>query len=287
MIVRSAADHAFIDVDGARLRYRVRGRGPTVVFVHGWALDLDMWEPQFAALADSYRLIAYDRRGFGLSSGTPAIEQDVVDLERLVDALGAGKIAIVGMSQGARIALHWALRFAQRTDAVVLDGPPRNLEGTPGENREEIPIAEFRELVSRAGIEAVRARWLEHPLMRLQSADLRAQDLLQEMVGRYQGRDLMAEESRHVLAVPQLRDLRLPVLVVNGEHDTLDRRSAGAELVRTIRHAERVVVPAAGHLANLDNPRAYNEALRAFLDRHCRGSMARGFGSKVAEEEAK
>jgi len=270
------------------LRYRVRGRGPTVVFVHGWALDLDMWESQFAALADSYRLIAYDRRGFGLSSGTPAIEQDVVDLERLVDALGGGKTAIVGMSQGARIALHWALRFAQRTDAVVLDGPPRNLEGMPGENREEIPIADFRELMSRAGIEAVRARWLEHPLMRLKSADLRAHDLLQEMVERYQGRDLMAEESGYyVLAVPQLRDLRLPVLVVNGEHDTLARRGAGAELVRIVRHAERVVVPAAGHLANLDNPRAYNEALRAFLDRHCRGSMARGFGSKVAEEEAK
>jgi 3-oxoadipate enol-lactonase len=72
-----------------------------------------------------------------------------------------------------------------------------------------------------------------------------------------------------LLVVPDLSDLRLPVLVVNGEHDTVERRRAGVDLARIVRHARRVVVPAAGHLANLDNPRAYNEALREFLDQHC------------------
>ena len=55
-----------------RLRVRTAGDGPAVLFLHGWALDLDMWRAQFEALASRYRLIAFDRRGFGLSSGTPS-----------------------------------------------------------------------------------------------------------------------------------------------------------------------------------------------------------------------
>jgi non-heme chloroperoxidase len=66
----------------ARLRYRDDGEGPPVVFIHGWTLDLDAWEPQ-AALAPSMRVIRYDRRGFGLSGGTPGRAADADDLARL------------------------------------------------------------------------------------------------------------------------------------------------------------------------------------------------------------
>ena len=95
---------------------RTAGRGPAVLFVHGWALDLDMWTPQFAALANRYRLIAFDRRGFGFSTGAPGIEHDVADIEQLLAELSLEQIAIVGMSQGARVALRWAMRFAAQND---------------------------------------------------------------------------------------------------------------------------------------------------------------------------
>jgi pimeloyl-ACP methyl ester carboxylesterase len=62
------------------------------------------------------------------------------------------------------------------------------------------------------------------------------------------------------------------VLVVNGEFDTLVRRRAGESLARALPLGERVVVPGAGHLPNLDVPRAYNDALRAFLDRQSRAA---------------
>ena len=62
----------YIERDGVRLRVRESGEGETLILIHGWALDLDMWSPQFAALSQSYRLVAFDRRGFGLSSGTHA-----------------------------------------------------------------------------------------------------------------------------------------------------------------------------------------------------------------------
>ena len=52
-----------VEVRGARLRVRTAGEGPAVLLIHGWTLDLDMWTPQFATLANRYRLIAFDRRG--------------------------------------------------------------------------------------------------------------------------------------------------------------------------------------------------------------------------------
>lgn len=253
-----------IDVRGARLRVRTAGEGPAVLLVHGWTLDLDMWTPQFAALAGSNRLIAFDRRGFGRSSGTPGIDHDLADIEQLLAALGVERIAIVGMSQGARVALHWALYAPRATTCLVLDGPPRDLLACqPSEG--EIALATCRELVRNEGIDAFRKQWLRHPLMRLYTADPRAHELLREMICRYPGHDLMGDETAQLPDIGSLQRLDLPVLIVNGEHDTETRIDAGAELARALPHAQLAIIPAAGHLSNLDNPDAYNREIHRFL----------------------
>jgi pimeloyl-ACP methyl ester carboxylesterase len=246
----------FIEVRGARLRVRTAGKGPAVLLIHGWALDVDMWTPQFATLANRYRLIAFDRRGFGLSSGRPGIELDVSDIEQLLAKLSLEQIAIVGMSQGARVALRWAMRSPHRTTCLVLDGPPGN---------GEITLAAYRELVRSKGVEAFRRQWLEHPLMRLHTHDARAHALLREMVNRYPGYDLLADNTENLAAVGDLHQLDLPVLIINGEHDSDARIGAGTELARTLPDVRLAVIPAAGHLSNLDNPCAYNAVLGEFF----------------------
>ncbi len=254
----------FIEVHGARLRVRTAGKGPAVLLIHGWTLDLDMWTPQFAALAKHYRLIAFDRRGFGLSTGAPGIEHDLADIEQLLAELSLEQIAIVGMSQGARVALRWAMRSPHRTTCLVIDGPPRDLLAV-GRSDGEIAFTVYRELVRSEGIEAFRRQWLEHPLMRLHTHDVRARTLLREMVNRYPGHDLLADDTERVASVADLSQLDLPVLILNGEHDSDARIGAGADLARALPDVRRAVIPAAGHLANLDNPDAYNAALGEFF----------------------
>jgi pimeloyl-ACP methyl ester carboxylesterase len=254
-----------IEVHGARLRVRIAGDGPAVVLVHGWAIDLDMWTPQFAALASRYRLIAFDRRGFGYSSGTAGIDHDLADIEQLLDTLDIDRVAIVGMSQGARVALRWAVYSPRATSCLVLDAPPPDLLDMD-RPQGEIALATYRELVRNEGIEAFRRHWLEHPLMRLYTSEPCAHALVREMVGRYPGQDLIeAKTSTPQGGSRSLPQLELPILIINGEHDTSARLDAGAELARALPHAELALIPSAGHLANLDNPGAYNQALDQFL----------------------
>jgi len=254
----------FIDMGGARLRVRTAGKGPAVLLIHGWTLDLDMWTPQFATLANRYRLIAFDRRGFGLSTGVPGLEHDLADIEQLLAELSLEQIAIVGMSQGARVALRWAIRHPHRTTCLVLDGPPRDLLAA-GRSDGEITFTGYRELVRGEGIDAFRRQWLEHPLMRLSTHDVRARTLLRQMVNRYPGHDLLADDADRASNVGDLSQLDLPVLIINGEHDCDARIGAGADLARAMPEARLAVIPAAGHLANLDNPGAYNAVLGEFL----------------------
>ncbi|HEY7641575.1 MAG TPA: alpha/beta hydrolase [Steroidobacteraceae bacterium] len=260
----------FIEVRGARLRVRTAGEGPAVLLVHGWALDLDMWTPQFAALAGRYRLIAFDRRGFGLSSGTPGIDDDLADIEQLLATLDVEHVSVVGMSQGARVALRWAIARPARTTSLVLDGPPRDLQSV-GPAQGEITLAAYRALVRSQGIEAFRREWLAHPLMQLRAHDPRTRALLREMVDRYPGHDLLADTAPPIVRIDDLDRLDVPVLIVNGEYDSDTRIGAGAELARTLPHARVAVIPGAGHLSNLDNPGAYNKAISEHVS--CRAEL--------------
>lgn len=258
----------------ARLRYRDEGAGRPVVFVHGWTLDLEAWEPQAAALAGAFRVVRYDRRGFGLSDGEPGRAADAEDLARIVDSLQLARPVLVGHSQGARVALAFARAHPERLAGLVLDGPPDETGGARVAGDEEFPIADYRELVAARGAAAFRDAWRAHPLMRLYGADPAAAALVARMLARYPARDLagLPAPPAAPAEVEALARLALPVLVVNGEFDTPLRRRAGEAIARALPHSEHVVVPGAGHLPNLDNANAYNDALREFLNRQTRAA---------------
>lgn len=267
-----AAHDDILRFGDVRLRCRDEGAGPPVVFIHGWTLDLEAWDPQAAALADAFRVLRYDRRGFGLSDGEPGRAADAEDLARILDRLQVARPVLVGLSQGARVALAFALAHPGRLAGLVLDGPPDEIGDARAAGDEDFSIAEYRELVAVRGVDAFRDAWRAHPLMRLYGADPAAASRVARMLARYPARDLAGPAAPP--APPSGRDalarLALPVLVVNGEFDTPIRRRAGEAIARAIPGAEHVVLAGAGHLPNLDNANAYNEALRTFLNRQAR-----------------
>ena len=275
MPATSATPDLYLPVAGALLRYRDQGRGPAVLLVHGWTLDLEMWEPQVAGLGDSFRCVRFDRRGFGLSSGDASLNADVQDALRLCDSLRLERLACLGMSQGARVALQLCRMAPDRICCVILDGPPRLLAPEPAEPAEDVPLAEYRDLIARGDIDTFRRRWASHPLMQLQTRSAETHALLERMAARYSGKDLLPQPPLAAELAERGVDssLTTPALIITGEHDLPARVRAADALAEALPRARRARIPAARHLPNLDNPSSYNAVLRTFLERHA-GSRA-------------
>jgi 3-oxoadipate enol-lactonase len=255
-IQNQSADR-FLQRDNVRLRWRLEGSGPAIVLLHGWPLDLSYWDPVAAQLARRFTVLRFDRCGFGLSTGRPDIHRNVADLCALLDAAALTRVVLVGMSQGARFAIHFERQQPLRTRALVLDGAPAV------EVESELPLERFRNVLALHGLAALHTELLAHPFMRLQTNDPHIHQLLAEVVRRYRGFDLL-QSSAHAPA-PDLTAIAVPTLVLNGSLDSRARQAAGRSLQTAIPGSSRVELAGAGHLAALDDPAGYAAAVGEFV----------------------
>jgi 3-oxoadipate enol-lactonase len=264
--VASRATDSYLKVAGVRLRYRDEGHGPAVVLLHGWTFDLEMWDPQVAGLRDAFRLLRFDRRGHGLSEGSPDSQQDATDIGAFCDQLKLARVALIGMSQGARATLRFASDVPQQVTALILDGPPNvNLPAVD----DDVPMSHFHELVLAGGLDAFRREWSRHALVQLCTEAAPMQKLVDSMIARYPGRELLHPRAAVGPAAPlQLQRVRAPTLVLSGAYDLPSRTQSARLLCTQLPAAEHVIIPDAGHLINLDQPALYNRLCRAFLTRY-------------------
>jgi pimeloyl-ACP methyl ester carboxylesterase len=257
-----APSERWLKRSGADLRWRDEGAGPAVLLLHGWALDMDLFDLIVRQCSGRLRLLRFDRRGYGRSEGAPSLDADGEDALAVLDAARVGRCAVVGMSQGARVATALATRAPDRIERLVLDGAPALQDFAIDDHEPELPLEEYRALLESGGTGALAAALARHPLLQLQdAAGAEARATLARMLGRYPGRDLRIDSAATtVIAAPAQ-----PVLVLNGEHDSPVRLRIGAHLGATLPRAARHLIPGAGHLACLDTPAAYAAALLSFV----------------------
>jgi 3-oxoadipate enol-lactonase len=246
------------------VRFYDVGDGPAVLLIHGWALDARVWVPLVEHLTTHFRVVSVDRRGSARSSAAPDLVADAEDLVALLDHLSIRRAIVVGMSQGARVALNLLARAPQRVAGLVLDGPPPDARLVQGDWPEDVNRALLVDALAAGGTNALRAAVASLPLMQLHTGDPFARTQLVELLGEYRGADLATRAPRNAPPLEPARLNTLPCLVINGELDTPPRRAVGAAYVQALRRANLVVLEAAGHLACLDAPHAYATALREF-----------------------
>jgi pimeloyl-ACP methyl ester carboxylesterase len=234
-----------LTVAGARLRWRDEGAGSALLLIHGWTLDLDMWEPQAQELSRSFRVIRYDRRGFGLSTGRPSLSDDVTDVLTLCEQLQLRSVALLGMSQGARVAAQVAARNPSLVSRVIFDGAPAGI----------VTVHDGPSDIAVTGLE----EWRKHPLTQLHNVE--HQELLNRMLARYRA----GTEVAAPLPAIEAESIRAPALIISGALDLETRRRAADALASSLPTSERATVPGAGHMPNLDNPPVYNRLLSQFL----------------------
>jgi pimeloyl-ACP methyl ester carboxylesterase len=244
------------------------GAGPAVVLIHGFTLDTRMWDDQFLPLAQRFRAIRYDLRGFGRSTlPTDTPYSHVEDLRALLDQLGIEQASLVGLSKGGAVALDFALTYPQRTRALALiDTVVGGFAwSAAGSARDALVWEEAR----RGGIPAAKASWLTHPFFGPAMQQPAVATRLAAMIEDYSGWHFVHHNPEQGTAPPaaqRLAELMMPVLALVGELDTPDFRQIAAELGQRIPQARTMVLPSVGHMANMEAPEPVTQALTAFLE---------------------
>jgi len=210
------------EVNGTRLYYEMAGGGDPVVLVHAFTLDTRMWDDQFELLAQSFRVIRYDARGFGKSALPVAGEtySNAEDLAALLDRLDARKAHVVGLSMGGRIALDYAVTGPDRLHSlVVIDG----VVGGWQWSREW--LAAYAPIVAagrKHDVAQAKSLWLGLPLFAPARANPAVDARLKQMVDDYSGWHFVNRTPEQPVSPPalgRLGGIRVPTLVLVGERD--------------------------------------------------------------------
>jgi 3-oxoadipate enol-lactonase len=250
----------------ATVRYWTAGDadGPTVVLLHGATLDHRAWAPQVEALRDRFRLVVPDLRAHGESTGSFDFEDAVRDVFALLDALPAGRVVLVGLSLGGNLAQEVVRRAPDRVSALVVADATCNTGARH-------PLATALTVAALNAHAMLPGGHFAHYAAQMIALDPQVQRYaLDANAHRPNGETVRILTSLLTGALRPEQGYRLPVpaLLVHGQLDHLGDIAVSTQgWARREPLAEYVVIPAAGHASNLDNPVAFTAALRAFLDR--------------------
>jgi pimeloyl-ACP methyl ester carboxylesterase len=257
---------AYATVPGARIFYRdTGGSGSPVIFLHAATGSSRVWEYQIPAFtAAGYRVIAFDRRGWGRTEIDPAGSQPGAaadDLLGLLDQLHLDRVHVVGTAAGGFVALDFVLSYPKRVRSLVVANSigavqdPDYLELgrriRPPEFDKLPP--EFRELGPsyRAGNAAGAERWVEL-----------------EKTSRPPGPPAPAQPLRNRITFAMLESIQAPTLLMTGGADLYAPPPILPLFAARIKGSETFVIPDAGHSAYWEQPDAFNQAVLKFLGKH-------------------
>jgi len=264
------------------LAVEVAGRGPPVVLVHGWGVDRRMWSHQLTAFRRVFTTVTYDRRGCGETSATADYAQELEDLDSILDELGLAKTGIVGMSQGARVALQYAITRPTRVTGLVLQGAP--LDDPPAPQLADaslLPLAKYADLLKRGNRDSLLRELEGHPLMSAGPRRTLVQEEITTMLRDYRGEDLVGPPPNEYLPVlaSDLRTIRAPTLIVTGSKELLWLRRTADRMARNIFGARRRVIRGGGHFVNMTHSGDYNRCVVEFLINTTRVWSERALGT--------
>ncbi|HEY8806298.1 MAG TPA: alpha/beta fold hydrolase [Candidatus Limnocylindria bacterium] len=260
----------YIDVDGSRLCCEVAGSGTPVVLLHGGWLDMRQWDEQFEALAREHTVVRYDARGYGRSPLGVVPYTHHEDLAALLRALGIERPNLVALSNGAAIAVEFAIWAPHSVRSLVVGAAPMR-----GRDLGPEFITGMRAVVS-AGAAGDKDRCLAAAW---DFAPLRVAAGLPDARGRI---DRMIREHEFAYARPgapkrgyldppisqRFAEITAPTLVVIGDGEMPALLEQGEAMAASIPGAQLAVVAGAGHIVNLEQPVAYDALVSEWLRAH-------------------
>ena len=247
-----------IDRNGVRIYYEVHGDGPPLILTHGYSSTSAMWQGQIAALSKRHKLVLWDMRGHGQSDcpEDPAAYNEaatVGDIEALHDEVGARRAIVGGLSLGGYMSLAFYRAHPEQVAALLI------IDTGPGFKKDEVREAwnkrahETAERFEREGLAVLKSGSRERSSVTHRDAKGLA----------LAARGMLTQRDASVIKL--LPSIKVPSLIVVGADDA-PFLAASDYMAAKIPGAQKVVIPAAGHAVNIDQPQAFIDAVLRFLD---------------------
>jgi 3-oxoadipate enol-lactonase len=260
-----------VKANGIDIHYEIEGEGPWLTMSHSLACDLHMWDPQMPVLVGKFKVLRFDTRGHG-QSGAPAgeytLEQMADDVKGLLDALGIRHTHWAGLSMGGMIGQAFALKYPGVFQSMVLaDTTSRRPPEAAKMWGERIEVARTRGM--DALVESTLARWFTEPYRNARKDVMKriGDGIRNTPVAGFAG---CCHAISKVDYLDRLKDIRVPALVIVGEHDHGTPPEAARVIHQNLAGSEFRMIPSAAHLSNIEQTEVFNEAMLGFLGRVAR-----------------
>lgn len=258
--------------------YEDFGQGQPVILIHGWPLSGKSWEPQVAALLNSgYRVITYDRRGFGKSQPTlDNYDYDnlTADLEQLISDLDLQNVVLVGFSMGGgEVVRYLTNNGSDNVDKVALISSIIPLVKQKEDNPDGVPESDLSEILEN--LKKDRVTFLEGFHKNFYNYGLLSQSVSQAQLNydwsiASQASPIATIKSAESWANtdfrPELKNVTVPTLIVHGDDDKIvPIATAGEQAAKGIANNQYYVIEGAPHGLNVTHADELNKILINFL----------------------
>ena len=277
-------DSSYINVDGGKLFYEIAGKGENIVLLHDGMVNREIWDEQFPLLAKYYRVVRYDRRGYGKSSDPQAPYSDIDDLNELFVSLNIDRAILFGMSSGGGCVIDFTLKFPGKVKSIILVGAVVGGYGYTSHMISRGGHLKSPEAMADPAKAASYFVW-EDPY-EIYSENIAAKNKVAEILRRNIHRPFNSQYYKPPdrIAARFLSEIQVPTLVLVGEYDIPDVHSHAGVIHFGILGARREVILNSGHLIPVEQPDEFNRAAFRFLRRNEFFSQLNNGGVTEAEK---
>jgi 3-oxoadipate enol-lactonase len=254
----------YINVGNDQIFYETAGKGSILIFIHDGLVHREIWADQFFFFSQNYKVIRYDRRGYGKSSAATGSYSNIEDLNSLFTHLKIDKACLISMSSGGRLAIDFTLQYPNKVNALVLVGAI--VRGFPFTrhfyNRGEHLPADLKDFQQRmtyyVSDDPYEIYWENI------SAKKKLLRLLKLNPRKGHGHTKKIPQER--MAIFRLNEIRIPTLILIGEFDIPDVHAHAGAINAGIANSKRDIILKSGHLIPIEQPEIFNKRVQKFLN---------------------
>lgn len=243
---------------------------PTLLLIHGFPLNSNLWNLQMDDLENFVRVVAPDLRGHGRSDNVPGPYSMEMLADDCADLLGylnvASPFVVGGLSMGGYVAFEFYRRYPEHVAGLILSATRAGADTVEGKANRERMIEATKKRGSTAVAQAMLPKMLASTNY---EQDEMLVDFVKEMMESTSDEGVigaLAAMRDRPDSTPTLAEIDVPVLIIHGADDQIIPVSEAEAMADAIPDAELVIIENAGHLPNLEQPDAYNDALIDFLE---------------------